>query len=247
MGHSRKLRQVDEGTRQWRVVINVYAPNNIDDHDGKHYALDAYWQRMRAIAHLHLLITKKLAGAPINSLTTLFVRDDPTNGDVARSRRRKMKLTCVVTPHCMDSLFWISKKIHLSENNVMLAVTQDGWMGPFNSCKLCGLSIREIVQVSMEDNRANYLTGGHINAALKGARSAHNPESIVKKVYEFNVLMRNATPQMVKLECFPEGPGSDCNLQWECIKCNSKKEADRQVLSFKEAAYNTYSYFIKVI
>ena len=115
-----------------------------------------------------------------------------------------MKLTCVATPHCMDSLFWISKKSHLAEN--MLAVTQDGWMGPFNSCKLCGLSIQEIMQASMVDNRPNWLSSGHINEALKGAGSLYNPKSLAKTVYKFGQILRTGTPQMLELECFPEGP-----------------------------------------
>ena len=120
----------------------------------------------------------------------------------------------------------------------LLVVTQDGWMGPFDSCKICGLTILEMGRVSMEDGRANYLSGGHINDALKGAGSLNNSESNAKTVLEFNVL-RTGNPQMLQLECFPEGPGSVCNMQWECIRCNTKKASEAVSLRFKEAAYAT--------
>ena len=85
------------------LVINVYAPKHIGDHDGKHSALSDYWQRMRAIAYLQLLMTKKLVGAPINSLTVFYVRDDPANEDVSRAKRKKQKTTQISTPSCFEA------------------------------------------------------------------------------------------------------------------------------------------------
>ena len=109
---------------------------------------------------LATVMTKKLAGPPINSLKCNFVSDDPANEDITGANRKKLKLANVATPHCMDSQQIAQKgnKNYLAENNVMLVVTQDGWLGPSNSCKLCGLTIQEMMQVSMQDKRLSGLT-----------------------------------------------------------------------------------------